>query len=604
MTESPLHESDAPDAPDVSDEPIALEAEVEAPVTVPEPDETVIEAAAEDIVAEAPAEEAEEPAAEDSVAEVAHEVVAGEAPAIDVAEDVTVEVVDEVVAEEAPAIEPVVEDVVEPVVEDVVEPVVEDVVEPVVEAVAEPVVEDVTVEVVDEVAEAEEVAASADAEATAAATPPPAPSPALFARSAGAPATSAFGRVGTDGVVFVKTADGEREVGSYPGVSNADALAYFGRKYDELAASLHLLQQRVTHTEMPAKEAADAVSKLRAQVVEARVVGDLAALDRQLDEIDAAIVVRREADTVARAAAKLAATTQREALVAEAEQISGQPEQKIQWKSSGARMRELLDEWKTHQRSGPRLDKDVEAGLWQRFSVARNSFDKARRTHFAALDSAHDEARTIKERLVAEAERLATSRDWMSTAGAFKHLMDDWRAAGRAGRAEDDALWLRFKSAQDTFFNAKDAIVAAEEEGFRANLTVKQALIVEAEAILPVTDLEKAKAALRIIQDKWDKAGKVPRADMERTEKAIRRVEQAVRDAEDRRWTASNPEAAARAKSLVEQLEKAVTSLEKDLASAQASGNAKKVADAQAALDARRQWLDQARSGLAEFGGR
>ena len=588
MTESPLHESDAPDAPDVSDEPIALEAEVEAPVTVPEPDETVIEAAAEDIVAEAPAEEAEEPAAEDSVAEVVDEVVAEEAPAIDIAEDVTVEVVDEVVAEEAPAIEPVVEDVVEPVVEDVVEPVVAD----------------VTVEVANEVAEAEEVVPSADAEATAAATPPPAPSPALFARSAGAPATSAFGRVGTDGVVFVKTADGEREVGSYPGVSNADALAYFGRKYDELAASLHLLQQRVTHTEMPAKEAADAVSKLRAQVVEARVVGDLAALDRQLDEIDAAIVVRREADTVARAAAKLAATTQREALVAEAEQISGQPEQKIQWRSSGARMRELLDEWKTHQRSGPRLDKDVEAGLWQRFSVARNSFDKARRTHFAALDSAHDEARTIKERLVAEAERLATSRDWMSTAGAFKHLMDDWRAAGRAGRAEDDALWLRFKSAQDTFFNAKDAIVAAEEEGFRANLTVKQALIVEAEAILPVTDLEKAKAALRIIQDKWDKAGKVPRADMERTEKAIRRVEQAVRDAEDRRWTASNPEAAARAKSLVEQLEKAVTSLEKDLASAQASGNAKKVADAQAALDARRQWLDQARSGLAEFGGR
>ena len=580
MTESPLHESDAPDA---SDEPIALEAEVEAPVAVPEPDETVIEAAAEDIVAEAPAEEAEEPAAEDVVAKAP--AAEAEEPA---AEDVTAEVVDEVVAEEAPANEPVVEDVVEPVVEDVVEPVVED----------------VTVEVANEVAEAEEVVPSADAEATAAATPPPAPSPALFARSAGAPATSAFGRVGTDGVVFVKTADGEREVGSYPGVSNADALAYFGRKYDELAASLHLLQQRVTHTEMPAKEAADAVSKLRAQVVEARVVGDLAALERQLDEIDAAIVVRREADTVARAAAKLAATTQREALVAEAEQISGQPEQKIQWKSSGARMRELLDEWKTHQRSGPRLDKDVEAGLWQRFSVARNSFDKARRTHFAALDSAHDEARTIKERLVAEAERLATSRDWMSTAGAFKHLMDDWRAAGRAGRAEDDALWLRFKSAQDTFFNAKDAIVAAEEEGFRANLTVKQALIVEAEAILPVTDLEKAKAALRIIQDKWDKAGKVPRADMERTEKAIRRVEQAVRDAEDRRWTASNPEAAARAKSLVEQLEKAVTSLEKDLASAQASGNAKKVADAQAALDARRQWLDQARSGLAEFGGR
>ena len=162
----------------------------------------------------------------------------------------------------------------------------------------------------------------------------------------------------------------------------------------------------------------------------------------------------------------------------------------------------------------------------------------------------------------------------------------------------------RFKAAQDTFFTAKDAVVQAEEDSYRANLAVKEALLADAEAILPVTDLEKAKAALRVIQDKWDKAGKVPRADLERTEKAMRRIEQAVRDAEDRRWSASNPEAAARASSLVEQLEKAVASLEKDLANAQASGNAKKVAEAEAALTARRQWLDQARSGLAEFGGR
>lgn len=447
--------------------------------------------------------------------------------------------------------------------------------------------------------------APTEAPATAAPAPAaPTPSPALFARSAGAPATSAFGRVGTDGVVYVTTADGEREVGSYPGVSNAEALAYFGRKYDELAASLQLLHQRVTHTEIPAKEAAEAAGKLRAQVAEARVVGDLAALAAQLDDVDAAIVARREADSAARAAAKIVATTQREALVAEAEQISGQPEHKIQWKASGARMRELLDAWKNAQRTGPRLDKDVEAALWHRFSVARNSFDKARRTHFAALDSAHEQAKTTKERLVAEAERMAGSRDWMATAGAFKRLMDDWRAAGRAGRAEDDALWQRFKAAQDTFFTAKDAVVQAEEDSYRANLAVKEALLADAEAILPVTDLEKAKAALRVIQDKWDKAGKVPRADLERTEKAMRRIEQAVRDAEDRRWSASNPEAAARASSLVEQLEKAVASLEKDLANAQASGNAKKVAEAEAALTARRQWLDQARSGLAEFGGR
>jgi hypothetical protein len=249
------------------------------------------------------------------------------------------------------------------------------------------------------------------------------------------------------------------------------------------------------------------------------------------------------------------------------------------------------------------LDKDVEAALWTRFSAARNGFDKARRAHFAQLDSVHGEARSVKERLVAEAERLATSKDWASTAGAFKRLMDDWRQAGRASRSDDDALWSRFKAAQDAFFAAKDAIVQAEEEGYRANLTVKEALLVEAEAILPVTDLERAKATLRVIQDKWDKAGKVPRADLERTERALRRVEQAVRDAEDKRWTGSNPEAAARASSFVLQLEKAVAGLEKDLAAARATGNAKKVTEAEAALAARQQWLEQARSGLQEFGG-
>ena len=135
-----------------------------------------------------------------------------------------------------------------------------------------------------------------------------------------------------------------------------------------------------------------------------------------------------------------------------------------------------------------------ESSLWQRFSAARNGFDKARRSHFAGLDAQHADAKGAKEQLVAEAEKLATSTDWAATAGAFKRLMDEWRRAGRASRSDDDKLWARFKAAQDSFFAAKDEVVAAEEEQYRGNLAVKEALLVEAEAILPVTDLEKAKA--------------------------------------------------------------------------------------------------------------
>ena len=416
-------------------------------------------------------------------------------------------------------------------------------------------------------------------------------------------ASAAFGRVDENGTVFVRTKEGEQEVGSYPGASDAEALTYFARKYDELFASAVLLEQRLAQPEVPSKDVAEGLKTLAAQVKDATVVGDLDALATKLDEIQSGIAAKRNVEQQHRAEARAAATAEREKIVAEAESIAGQPESRIQWKSSGARMRELLDEWKAHQRAATRLDRETESAMWQRFSAARNGFDKARRSHFAGLDAAHADAKAAKESLVAEAEKLATSTDWAATAGAFKRLMDEWRRAGRASRSDDDKLWGRFKAAQDAFFAAKDEVVAAEEEQFRGNLTVKEALLVEAEAILPVTDLEKAKGQLRVIQDKWDAAGKVPRADMERVEKAMRRVEQTVRDAEDRKWKSSNPEVAARAKAMVDQLERAVADLEDDLAKAEASGNASKVRKAREALEARQVWLDQARAGVAEFGG-
>jgi hypothetical protein len=333
------------------------------------------------------------------------------------------------------------------------------------------------------------------------------------------------------------------------------------------------------------------------------VVGDLAALDARIGEVAAAVEARKATEGAERSAAREAGKVKREELVLEAERIAGQPEAKIQWKTSGTRMRALLDEWKALQRNGPKLDRESETALWQRFSAARNSFDKARRVYFAQLEDTQSEARSLKEKLVKEAEVLATSKDWAPTATAFKRLMDRWREAGRTSRNDDDALWARFKIAQDSFFHAKDEIVAAENEEFKANLVVKEALLAEAEALLPVTDIEVAKTTLRGIQEKWEKAGKVPRPDVERLEKAMRRIEQTVREHDEKRWASVNPEAAARAQSLVDQLETAVAGLRKDLDKAEASGNARKVADARSALEAREQWLTQARAGVQEFGG-
>ena len=412
-------------------------------------------------------------------------------------------------------------------------------------------------------------------------------------------ASAVFGRVDEEGRVFVRDGEEEREVGSYPGATPEEALQYFARKYDELHASATLLRQRLDAPEVTAKELSEGLSSFKSHTDEANVVGDLPALRALVTEIETGLAEKRSREQAERAQAKQAAAAEREVIVAEAEQIAAQPVERIQWKSSTARMRELLDTWKSHQKSGVRLDKDVESALWQRFSKARNSFDKGRRHHFAELESTRGEAKATKQALVTEAERLSTSTDWAATAGAFKRLMDDWRRAGRAGKRDDDALWERFRRAQDAFFEAKDAEAAREDESFRGNLEVKERLLTEAQALLPIKDLESAKSSLRSIQERWEAAGKVPRGDIDRMEKGLRKVEQAVRDAEDNRWKKSNPELSARANSLVTQLEAKVADLEAQIANTDDASRRRRL---ESELESSRSLLTMARAGADEFG--
>jgi hypothetical protein len=93
----------------------------------------------------------------------------------------------------------------------------------------------------------------------------------------------------------------------------------------------------------------------------------------------------------------------------------------------------------------------------------------------------------------------------------------------------------------------------------------------------------------------------VPRADLSRIEARLRRVEQSVREAEQERWTRSNPEARARAEAVVGQLEQAISGLRGHLEAARAAGDQRRAQEAEQALAAREEWLAQARQSLAEF---
>ena len=411
-----------------------------------------------------------------------------------------------------------------------------------------------------------------------------------------------WGRVEADGTVWVRTSSGERVVGQYPGATPEEALAYFARKFDDLLAQVTLFEQRIAAGQVSPADAESGVLRLRESVVGANAVGDLDALAARVEALTPLAQQRRAEAEQARTAARERALAQRAVLVEEAEAIAAVDIERIPWKTSGDRLRQLFDEWRRLQRDA-RLDKHSEDELWKRFSHARTAFDRKRRQHFGALDEQRNQARSTKESLVIEAEQLAGSTDWAAGAATFRDLMTQWKASGRAARKDDDALWARFRAAQDAFFAARAAVSATVDAEFRENLIVKENLLAQAEALLPVTDVQAARAALRDLQDRWEAAGRVPRTDLGRIEARLRAVEQTIRGSEEDRWARSNPQARARAEDAVRQLEASIASLEATLVQARAAGRERAIRETEQALDARQEWLVQARKTLDEFGG-
>jgi hypothetical protein len=428
----------------------------------------------------------------------------------------------------------------------------------------------------------------------------PVPTPDEEAEAARA---ATFGRVDEDGTVHVVEAAGERVVGQFPGASAPEALALYVRRFLDLQAKVALFDARLSATDLSVKEIDQTLARLTEELAEPAAVGDLDGLRTRLDGLRERAKERRAQAEAERAAARESAIASRTQIVEQAEKIAATDPARIQWRPAGEQLRQLLDQWKDAQRSGPRIDRPTEESLWKRFSHARTTFDRERRHFFAELEARNADAKSAKEQLVAEAEALATSTDWGATSAAFRDLMTRWKAAGRASRQVDDALWGRFRTAQDAFFAARDAANQAVDEEYRANLEVKEALLVEAEALLPVRDLTAAKAALRSLQDRWDAAGKVPRADVQRVEGRMRAVESAVRDADSAQWRRTNPETRARAEGAAAQLEQAIAGLEADLEKALAAGDQRKVDEARSALDARRAWLEQVQRAAAEARG-
>lgn len=403
------------------------------------------------------------------------------------------------------------------------------------------------------------------------------------------PHPAKWGRVDDEGTVYVFTDEGERTVGVWQAGAPDEGLLHFARRFDDLRTEIELLETRLASGAGDPKHALSSATQMRDGLAEASVVGDLKALGARISHVITHAEKALASAKVERDEARTAAVARKQELAEEAETLASES---TQWKSAGDRLRTILDEWK----SVKGVDRKTDDELWKRFSKAREAFNRRRGSHFAELDKQRATAKTRKEELIAEAEKIAESDEWGDTASRYKDLMNDWKAAGRAPKDSDEALWQRFRAAQDKFFARRSSAFNERDAEFTDNATKKEELLNDAEKIDPAVNLDAAKNQLRKIQDQWDEIGKVPRERIRDLDGRLKAVQDKVKAAEDSKWRRTDPEAEAR----VAQFRERIAHFESQAGKARAAGDERraKKADEQAAQW--REWLEAAENAVAD----
>jgi hypothetical protein len=392
-----------------------------------------------------------------------------------------------------------------------------------------------------------------------------------------------FGRIDDDGTVYVKTAAGERVVGSWQAGTPEEGLAHFARRFDGVVTEVSLIETRLSTGAGDAAHALARVKELRSELDEPHFVGDIDGLAERLDKLTAAAEAKVGEVHAARTAARAEAVARKTGLVEEAEKLAAES---TSWKAAGDRFKDILEEWKTIRG----VDRKTDGELWKRYATARDTFTRRRGAHFATLDASRKQAQGRKEELVAEAESVAESTEWAATAARLKELMAEWKTAPRASKEVEQRLWERFRAAQDSFFARRSEVFSARDTEQRVSLERKQELLARAEALDVDADPKAAQARLREIQGQWHDAGRVSRESAAGLDRRLRAVEEKVRAAMDVAWRRTAPSD----NPLLAQMREQVAEAEARLARAQAAGDAKRIREAEQALASKRQFLQLA----------
>lgn len=164
----------------------------------------------------------------------------------------------------------------------------------------------------------------------------------------------------------------------------------------------------------------------------------------------------------------------------------------------------LMTRWKEAGNAGKEKDDE----LWETFHAIRKQFYELKRAYWANRKEQFEKARAVKTELIAKARELADSEQWQKTSNAYRELMEEWKAAGSAGREHEDELWDAFKEARQQFYDRRNAHYDELHEEQHQKYEAKQALIAQAKAIADTKEYTKEHtAAMKELGVKWKAVG-------------------------------------------------------------------------------------------------
>lgn len=176
------------------------------------------------------------------------------------------------------------------------------------------------------------------------------------------------------------------------------------------------------------------------------------------------------------------------------------------WETKTQEVIALQNKWKTIGFAPQKMN----VKIFERFRKACDEFFKKKGEFFKLLKEGMNANLEKKKALCEKAESLKDSTEWKETAEILTKLQKEWKTIGPVSKKYSDAVWKRFITACDYFFEQKGKATSSQRSVEQENLEKKKAIIARLTAIDETTDADEASKEVRELMKEWNGIGHVP----------------------------------------------------------------------------------------------